>query len=201
MASVSAQLTLEQPMLKGMSDLVDLAKRAKSKTGTYVSGLVGSFVPTFVNDVTSAFDPYRRDPRPDGISDALWMGAAARLPGLRLLVPKRRDVLGRFAEQDVRAVWDPTIGSQAKHLSDPVLQELLTHDVGVAWPQRKPDEPKEMFSDRARKVGEAITAQVASTIRQSAYAKLSREDQTARLEKAIAKARELTRVKTAKKGS
>jgi hypothetical protein len=56
---------------------------------------------------------------------------AIRLPGLRQTLPERVDVLGERQEQRPSTVINPTIGSPAKELGDPVLKAMLENGVSM----------------------------------------------------------------------
>jgi hypothetical protein len=157
--------------------------------------MAGSFVPTLVNDMGAAFDPYRRDARPEGLDQSLLRGVNARLPGARRLLPKRLDVLGRDQLQDTRTLWDPTIAPLAKELTDPVIRELVKHDVGIGWPNRDPEETPEDYRARAAHVGQMIEAQLARVVTRSGYTTSTPEKQKDLLEDAITDARRKARPK------
>lgn len=169
-AAVAARLALDQPMLKGMSDLIASLQRPEARAEAFAAGMAGSFVPTFVNDLASAFDPYRRDTRPEGgFRHSLWTGVAARLPGARNLLPARLTVLGDTQAQTTRAIWDPTIASIARDLQDDVLRELVKHDVGITWPRQTKDETAAAYRQRVVDTGAEIKARVGRLIDSPRY--------------------------------
>jgi hypothetical protein len=192
-AAVIARVAMEQPMLRGMADLVDSLKNPASRGESWMTSTVGSFVPTLLADIAGAFDPYRRDARPEGVREALWNGVQARLPGLRNVLPARRDVFGRDMPQEWTALWDPTIASAARELDEPVLRELIMLDVGVGFPQRSAGESREEYRERAKAVGKAIERNLGATIRSGAYQRASRDQRIEILEATISATRNAMR--------
>jgi len=195
MIGIGAGLVLDQPMLKGMNDLIEALQRPESAGENFAASLAGSFVPTLVNDAASAFDPYRRNARPDGVRTSLWVGAQSRLPGLRNSLPPRLNVFGDRETQETRAIWDPTIATVARDMSDGVLRELIAHDVGVGWPQKRRGEAAEDYAKRVRVTGEAIRTQVTRVVASQAYRRATDGKQTEMLDDAIASARTRVRPK------
>lgn len=194
-AATAGKIVLEQPMLKGTSGFLDALQNPGSYGETYLASTAGSFVPTLVNDMAGAFDPYRRDARPEGLDESLLRGVNARLPGARTLLPKRLDVLGREQRQDLRVLWDPTIASIAKELTDPVTRELVRHDVGIGWPNRDPNETADEYRTRSATVGRAIEASLGRLVKMPKYTNATPEKQKDLLEDAVTDARRKVRPK------
>lgn len=182
---IASRVVLEQPMLQGLSDLVSALENPESRGEQVLTSTIGSFVPTFLNDAAALFDPYRRDVRPEGLRESLWMGAQSRLPGLRNLLPERRDIFGETARQELRPIWDPTIAPVARELHDDTLRALIAHDVGIGWPSRKPKESAEDYRRRTELVGRAIGRQVGIVVQAPWYRTASHETQTEALERAV----------------
>lgn len=189
MVALGTKIALEQPMLQGINDLISALRYPESSGERAVGSMVGSFVPTLASDTAALFDPYLREARPDGFSESLWMGAESRLPGLRQLLPKRFDVLGRPIEQSKMPLWDPTIGTAAKELSDPVLRELVAHRVRVGWPRKKPGESSDLYRARTVQVGKMIDRQLNAVVGSSRYSQLTDAQKVDSLEDAVEIAR------------
>lgn len=197
LAAIAGRLALEQPMLKGMNDLIQSLQRPEAKAEAAAGAFAGSFVPTLVNDIASAFDPYRRENRPDGIKESLWSGVTSRLPGLRNQLPARLTVLGDTQTQDSRAIWDPTIGVVARDLRDDVLRELVARDVGLVWPRQTKDETADAYRRRIIETGQAIRKRLDRIIDAPVYQQASDERKTEMLQDAIEQARRTVRPKKA----
>ena len=190
LAGVATRTMMEQPMLRGMKDLVEaLSEEAGSRTEYAISSTLGSFIPTLVSDAASLFDPYRREARPEGMRQSLFNGIQNRLPGLRQYLPARETVFGRQETQTYIALWSPTIATVARELDDDVLRELIKHDVGVGWPNRKVGESREDYRRRASVVGKHIKARVERLLQNSAYQDMDAEQQKSQLEDMISRAR------------
>jgi hypothetical protein len=188
-AAVIGRLAMEQPMLRGLSDLVDALENPVGRGEGVAGNIIGSFVPTLAGDLAGAFDPYRRDSRPDGVREMLWLGVMSRLPGLRNLLPERSDVFGRSLEQEGMALWNPTIGSTARELNEPVLRELIKHDVGVGFPQRQSGETQDAYRTRVRALGKMINENLTQTINGPLYQDTTPEQRTEMLDNAVDRAR------------
>jgi 2'-5' RNA ligase len=187
--AVGTSIVLEQPMLRGMSGLLEALENPGAMGEYFMASQAGSFVPTLISDLAGAFDPYRRDARPEGLRESLWIGVQSRVPGLRNLLPERRDVFGRDLPQSKQALWDPFIGSPARELDDAVVRELVRLDVGVGWPQRKGGETAEQYRERTRTIGQAIERNVATVIRSHNYREASDENRALMLDRTIDRTR------------
>jgi hypothetical protein len=190
LAAVGTQTVMEQPMLTGMQDVVEMLDDPGRFFESYVSGLTASFVPAFVNDAASLFDPYRRDARPEGGADFLWTGAQARVPVWRNRLPERRDVLGRKQRQDLVGALSPTIGSPAIELHDPILKQLIATDVGIGFASKDPEETDRQFRARSMRVGQEIAKELREEIRDPGYRVAKMAEKRKRLQKAINRGRE-----------
>jgi 2'-5' RNA ligase len=188
-AATVTRIITEMPMLQGVSEFMDALKNPASAGETWLTNMMGSFVPTFSADLASLFDPYRRDARPDGIADSLWIGAANRLPGLRNILPRRTDVFGRDIEQESMAIWNPMLGSTAKEFSEPMLRELVAHRVGVGFPRPDPGESIDAYRERSRALGKAIAERLTSTINGPLYQDATPERKAELLDNAVNRAR------------
>lgn len=184
MAAIATRTALEQPMLKGTSDVIEALQDPAAQGERVAGAMAGSFVPTAISDVASVFDPYMRDTRNEGI----LASAKMRLPGVRNTLPPRVDVLGRTMEQSKLGAVDPTIGSIAKELSDPVIKAIQENKIGVGYPQRKPNESDEAFRLRAELRGKLIDERVGITVNSPGYARMKPEQQKKLIESAISNA-------------
>ena len=187
MAGVATRVALDQPMLTGVNDFLATLDRPGARAESTVSAFMGSFVPTIVSDAASLFDPYRRDARPEGVSEMLTNGLMARIPFLRHQLPVREDVLGRPEAQTTTAIWDATLAPVARELHEPVLMALIRYDVGVAWPTRQPDETTDHYRARARVTGRLIERRVREVMAGRFYRDATEDDVRRQLlERAIA---------------
>ena len=187
----ATKVVLDQPMLTGLQDMIEALENPGQRAEAVTGSMAGSFVPTIVNDAAALFDPYRRDARPEGLSDSLEKGLAARLPGLRNSLPQRYDVLGRpEAQTGGAALWDPTIATVAREMDDTVLTALIAHDVGIAWPSRQPQETDAHYRTRARVVGRQIDRVLRIVVASQPYQTTTPEVQQRMLERGISAARE-----------
>src|SRR5581483_4666799 len=123
-AGIAGKTVMEQPMLKGMSGVVEAGNEPERKFTTLVGSTAGSFIPTAVADVAAAADTSRRETRSTSAGEQIRAKIAERIPGLRNQLPERVDLFGETLKQEWRSVLDPTIGSKAKEQGDFVLREL-----------------------------------------------------------------------------
>lgn len=189
-AKVVSRTALEQPMLKGMSDVIDFLK---GESDNLIGGTAGSFVPTIVADVSSLFDPYLRESRPDSMAGSAVAGIQSRIPGLRNQLPVRSDVLGRPMEQSKLGAVDPTIGSAAKELSDPVTRELVARKISVGDPTRDKDDTDAVFALRKVLAGKLIDERVKLRVRSPGYAGFTDARKKDQIDDAITEARRTAR--------
>lgn len=132
LAKVATDTALQQPMLQGASNLIDALKEPGSAAENFAGSTVGSFIPTVVSDMAAAADTKRRDTRGEGLLDSIKKAAINRTPGARNTLPARKDVFGKEEKQNGFAVLDPTIGSEAKEQSDPVLREIVARGLKIS---------------------------------------------------------------------
>ena len=189
-AGVLGRLMMEQPMLRGITDVQDFLQ-GQGQAPRVASRTMGSFVPTLVNDAAALFDPYRRDARPDGMREMLYVGVQARLPWLRNALPRRVDVLGRFEDQGKAALWNPTLAIPAREMNDAVIRALLDHDVGVGFVNRREDETREAHQARITATGKAIDLLVGRVLANGALEGRSMEERRQVLDRVISRARTL----------
>ena len=189
-AGVATQTVLDQPMLTGLQNIVDTLENPGRRLESFIGSNAGSFVPTFIADAASMFDPYRRDARPDGFTEALWRGPQGRLPGLRNWLPEKTDMLGRTVKQDKLSAVYFGLGSPAKELTDPVLKALLAADVGLGSPKRRDNETDAELRTRTRAIGQAIEKRLVRVVRSSTFNARPLEWRREQLERAVADGRE-----------
>lgn len=75
--------------LKGFSDAINALEDPARYGQQFINGYAGSLIPSAVNTVVQASDPYRRDIR--GLGDTM----ASRVPGLSEGLPEKLDLWGR----------------------------------------------------------------------------------------------------------
>lgn len=181
-AGIGTKAAMEQPFLAGMSNLVEAMQNPGNRGERFVSSAVGSFVPTYLSEISAGFDPYLRDPRPEGTAETLYKGAQARTPA-RFEMPTRLDVLGRPR-------GNFTVGSQALELSDSIRNELQANSVSVGFPQRKPDETATTYRLRSQFVGRLIDQHVGQVLNRPGYPTASSDKRREWIDKAVGDARE-----------
>lgn len=183
------QVMLDQPMVVGLHDLVQLLAGQVDERYTAKS-VLASFIPNIISDAAALFDPYRREPRKDGFSAPMWDGIRMRLPGLRNYLPESSDVLGSAREQNRAMLVDLFRSTRAKELSDPVLKALLDADVGVTYPKRADGETEDAYRERSKKTGQMIEKMVKATVSSPSFARLPVETRTKLLKAAIDRAKD-----------
>jgi hypothetical protein len=181
-AAIGTKAALEQPFLAGMSNLVEAMQNPGNRGERFASGMIGSFIPTYLSEISSGFDPYLRDARPEGTTETLYKGAQARTPG-RFQLPERLDVLGRPRSNSI-------VGSEALEISDSIRNELQSNSVSVGFPQRKPDETATTYRLRSQLVGRLIDERVGLVLRRPSYPTADTEKRRGWLDKAVSDARE-----------
>lgn len=160
---------MEQPMLSGAEDVIEAINSPTRSANKLMGGFAGSFVPSAVADVASALDDKRRDTKGDDLGSAIKAAVFNRVPGLRNTLPERRDVLGRSQRQEWTSIVDPTNSSEAKELSDEVLQQMVENRV-VMQKQNKPKEmPIEQYQARQKLIGDAVQIRLAELIKDPLY--------------------------------
>jgi hypothetical protein len=161
LASGAARTVLEQPMLKGVNDVLEALKSPDRSAANVASSVTGSFVPTLVADTAGVIDSTRRTVKPETAGESLYKGIQSRIPGLREMLPERYDVLGRPMEQSASQAVDPTLSQPDKAANDPVVRALVANDVKVGFPERRREkdgkqEPAEEYRMRSILAGRLI---------------------------------------------
>lgn len=178
MAAIATKTLLEQPMLKGTSDIIDAIKQPGTASEK-AARTAASFVPTGLADIAGVADSKRRE------AHGIGQQFANRLPGLRNTLPEATDALGRPLEQRRTAAIDPTLTSTAKERTDPVDKELVRLDVGVSKVAKKPGEDEKLYRIRAQKTGERLYNVLNLTVRSAGYQRMTKEQQKDRLDDLI----------------
>jgi len=187
-AAVAAKTLLDQPMVTGLEQAVDVAKDPGREGKQMAAQMVGSFVPTAVADVATATDDRRRDTRTaEGFGKTVGQAVQNRLPGLRNTLPERRDVLGQPVEGRRSAAVDPLLSTTAKEDSDPLAREIVKHRIALPLTQRRPGEQDEEYRLRQQARGVAIRRVGERLVTLPAYQAASPEKQKAILEKQLRK--------------
>ena len=185
-ASIGGKTVLEQPYLKGINDVIE-ALKTRSPEGramSVASSMAGSFIPSAISGVAATHDTVRRQPQ--GISE----GIKVRVPGLRQTVPEKVDVLGRTLPQEPLSVIDPTIGVQARELTDPLAKEIVRTQVNIGRTTKIPEhsesikghkvtipgESREEHAAKARLVGILIERTASKVVQSERYQALESVD-------------------------
>jgi hypothetical protein len=165
---VAAKTVLDQPMLRGMSAVVDAIKEPGSRGSAFAGQLLGSAVPAIVANVGEVIDNKRRENRTIGAR------VQSRIPILRRNLPEQIDVFGRPLESRRTAMVDPTLTSTEK--SDPFIKELVRLDVGVVPTNKKPDEDEAKHRERVIAQGKEMAKELAKLVETRGYQALSDDD-------------------------
>jgi hypothetical protein len=157
---VGGQTLLDQPMLQGPSEFMDVLKDPERRGQKFISSAAGSVVPTVVSDIATATDPTRRE-YPTGPIE----GLASRMPGVRTTLPEKYDVLGRPLEASRMTAIDPFLSKTAKAETSPVDRELAKHNIGIGKPPKPTaedaDEYRLRMAVRGRYILESLNGLVA----------------------------------------
>ena len=170
--SIAFNTILEQPMLKGMEEVIEAAKHPISAGSRVVSSIVGSFVPTLVNDLGNLFDNIRRESWGEGTLQSISAAVRARLPFVRRTLPARTDIFGHVMESRKAASFDPTIGAEAKETKNPMLRELIREGVSIGRPRRKPEENLREYRLRSILTGRMMEAEIGRLMADSRYSRI-----------------------------
>lgn len=187
-AAVAAKTLLDQPMVTGLEQAVDVAKDPAREGRQMAGQMVGSFVPTAVADIATATDDRRRDTRTaEGFGKSVGQVVQNRIPGLRNALPERRDVLGQPVEGRRTAAVDPLLSQTAKEDKDPLIRELVKHQIALPLTKRRPGEQDEEYRLRQQARGVAIRRAGARLVTLPAYQSASPDKQKMALEKQLRK--------------
>jgi hypothetical protein len=187
---IAGRTVLEQPMLKGLSGFLDAAQDPSRALESYASGQIGSVVPTFVGDISTAVDPTRRDTR-----GALTGRLKAKLPGKAAELPERVDVFGRPIEGNRWNAVNPLLSQNAR--PDRVVSELLKLRVPVhaVAPRQASEESEAATRLRGIVTGKAVYAELERELGSAKYRAADAEERKSLLEKAVRKGRDRVNAK------
>jgi hypothetical protein len=193
-AAVGTRTVLEQPMMQGLQETVDALQNPEAKGERVLASQAGSFVPTLVSDVAAATDTVKRETKPESLTSSVGTGFASRIPGLRQGLPERTDVLGRPLEERAKNAVVPTIPSEAKEDSDPLIRELVQQGVTFGRPGKRQGETPDEYRLRSQLTGRLIESAIREAVTDPRYAGLpqrSSGDDIRKLviEEAVGKAR------------
>lgn len=203
----------DQPMLRGLNDMIDAFQNKDNRMGTMVSSMAGSFVPSIANSVGQLTDSKRRDARGSNMIERAGKAVMARTPGLRQMLPERLDVMGRPLEQSRLGA---TLGFPVETESDnPVLKEMVRVGVsmaegkrhegekktdyelriaearkaGLEKPERLAKETDEEFAARQAAIGDSVLKRVERLMNSSKYQAMNVVEQQHAIEQQISSAR------------
>lgn len=183
--ATAAKTVMEQPMLQGVSDIAEAMRQPASKAKSLAGSVAGSFVPTALSDVGGLADDTRRDTRSETVAGAAIKGVMARVPGLRNTLPARRDVFGKPLPQSKLSAIDPTLGSEAKEINDPILREMVRVGVSMDFQKAKDGESGAQLQARQQRTGTAVRSAVGSVIRSVQYREANDEEKQNLIEREI----------------
>ena len=83
---------LQQSFLQGLNGFTQAVNDPGRFAGPYVKSFVGSFVPSWINDIANITDQFKRQ------ANTPLEAAMARIPGLRQNLPAQVDIFGRQLE-------------------------------------------------------------------------------------------------------
>jgi hypothetical protein len=130
---------LQQSFLQGLNGFTQAVNDPGRFAGPYVKSFVGSFVPSWINDIANITDQFKRQ------ANTPLEAAMARIPGLRQNLPAQTDVFGRQLETGGIQSIDPFKPSPS--VQTPLTNELdrlkTTGKENNAWPT--PVDNKDFF--------------------------------------------------------
>lgn len=203
----------DQPMLRGLNDMIEAFQNKGNRASSIVSSAAGSMVPSIANAAGQVTDSKRRDARGGNMIERAGKAMMARTPGLRQMLPERLDVMGRPLEQSrIGATLGFPVETESKN---PVLQEMVRVGVGMAEgkpregeskanyetrlvasrkaglgiPERLPKESNEDFAARQAAIGDSILKRVERLMQSPKYQEMDLVEQQHAIEEQISKAR------------
>lgn len=175
----AGKLMLDVPMIQGVSDAVRAASDPERESRRWLTGFVGSWVPTWLADVAVHRDTgFKR--KPENVPQAL----KARVPGKRGEVPMVYDALG-YPVPD-RPAYHPLGALYAsKPRQGPVYDAIRKYNLQLTKPARVKDEKRidwdatdADYQERVRLVGEAARRAIEETIADPEWQRLPLEERT-----------------------
>jgi hypothetical protein len=116
---------MEQTAMTGVNQMAEALNNPREAGSAYIAGLVSSFVPTIVSDVTKATDKSERDMQGDTLIEKTTNRTKGRVPVLRQSLPEKVDAYGYDIERVgsfLEVLIDPTRPS--KKFDSPILDEV-----------------------------------------------------------------------------
>jgi hypothetical protein len=172
--SIATNLT-SKTYMRGLSDLISAMQDPKREGAQWVTGMVGTAIPTGVAQVARAIDPVQRDTA--GVLDTLQ----SRVPGLSSSLPAKRSAVtgepitrgGSLGPDMISPIYTKT------DKGDPVAAEMVRLRIGVSQPERSVDKEPMTPQQYERFVGESSKkahAAVARVMRNPNWGKIPDED-------------------------
>ena len=166
---VALQTVLEQPMLRGMSGVVEAIKDPGNRGATFIGQTLGSIVPTLVTNVGEAIDNKQREAR--GIKAKIM----SRVPILRSRLPEQIDVFGRPLESRRTGFFDPTLTRSAR--DDAFIKELMRLDIGVGKTPRKQGDDETKYREKVVAQGTELAKELEKLTASGRYQALANDDE------------------------
>jgi hypothetical protein len=203
MAAAGAQVMLDQPMLQGAENLLDVKKDPLGQGGRLAASYGSMLVPSAVSAVADQFDDKARQrfDKTAGFAENFGRGIMSRLPGARNQLEEQVDPFGNSLEQSPLPVLDFLRSTGAREDSDPFAKELVRLKVDVRPPAKKLDfkgpdgkatpyqlSPAE-HNEYAKIYGHFADEELAAVFSDPEYAGKSDEDKNHDIEKALSKAK------------
>lgn len=163
----------DQPFVSGVSAFTDALQNPERDFTKFAQGLEGSVVPAGIAAVARATD-VRRVPE---LEAAGPLGSAAgavaeRIPGLRRLLPARRDTFGRTQTNPgvINAIFSPATANPDLRARDPVIRELAEAQYAVPRLPRDKHEGAIAYERRQRIFGAYTHAKITQLLQTGEYA-------------------------------
>jgi hypothetical protein len=189
---------LENPMVKGLSDIVDasmdiLKKNDATKAGAILKGVPASFIPTLIGQARTATDNYQRETFDSNIGKETLNIVKNKIPGLSKTLPISRDSLGNDREriqggeantvgQYLTSFLSPAktteykVSNEAKLVLDlmnqsgdaNVLPRIVNKYITVDNPKTKKPERLDLNAEQFSNLQQKVGQDVAKRLKQSA---------------------------------
>lgn len=135
LASVGVNTVADMPFAQGLGSLTDLKGNSVKGLPKYAASQAGSFVPTAIGDVASAFDDKKRAIRQDwgAVPDTIQ----SKIPGLRNFLPAKVDGLGNEVpnERGGAQAFNPVAWTKSNE-SDPGIRAMIENGAHLPSPSK-----------------------------------------------------------------
>jgi hypothetical protein len=153
-----ANAMVDQPVLKGISEVVSTGENPGSRLSSAAQGYASSFVPAFLADITAYLDPTVRSSRSKDPVEGTINAIKSRVPLLSRSVPAKRDALGRETKRE--QIWNPLYGSRSKSEFSKAVDVVEKFGIRLTMRKRTPAESEATYQERAARYGAAVEAAI-----------------------------------------